>query len=49
MAGTPAEIRYYLLPGVEPRGLNGQFVFRDLQGFQLCKEGELLQKWGACQ
>jgi hypothetical protein len=38
--GTPAEIRYYLLPGVELPGLNGQFAFRDLHGFELRKEGE---------
>ncbi|HYF95149.1 MAG TPA: conjugal transfer protein [Symbiobacteriaceae bacterium] len=43
--GTPAEIRYYLLPGVELPGLGGQFAFRDLLSFQLRKDGE--RYWAA--
>ena len=40
--GTPAEIRYYLLPGATLPGLNGQFTFQELTGLQVRKEGDRL-------
>lgn len=46
-SGTPTEIQYFLLPGLQVKGLGGQFIFSELGEYELRREGD--RTWAAVQ